>query len=823
MSLPWRAPSSSAAPRSRDTRPPPHKHRRRDSPGGASHRRETAARFLDLEAAEDRNAEEEDEDQTLEDIAFIDDSVRDDERGSRTGDRRRAPPPLGRLVEEEEPEDLHALADKITERHRAQHPIPHAHTRSPTPQDPCLFRVVVPHGEPQLFISQCMTELLSPHMPTRAQLLRNIFISLFHRPGDPHIYFEVTPGDMFDQEVQRLHACIDKLIPLSERLALLHLPPPSALETGWARCKINRKRKRGPFNGDLVFVDAADPVAPIQELGDGVYLFKKLTFKDGLLFYTTGPPSFRHYMQLSVEPTQDELDLFSQRPNVIFYVLRPITPMSHMVVVGDRVVSWSQNFQGWIQKIEVVIEDWDGQQVEVCYAHVQQLGDKPLKLSLHQRGGTGVLEQIRPRHPDRRGAGLLKIVDYDQLIADGGGGDETHTLREVRVNHVWKVFFGGDIVRVTYGLNRGRTGFVIVGRHRNHDGLVQVYDPLVPNLVSEDYAADPENAHRDIDTRFFSVLGGWLEFALEHEVDGTQSTEGAALEFGAGRNEDRWRSTSSILQQARVDQKDGQTYDRIEADHLMRIVMGTGNVLQNREVYVNGGAHLVKGEYGLALDFNATRSLPKNMDRRALLLEALSSRASVYEGAMVWVRLERSHQIVNVPIESESTGEWMCVPGLVDKRVDVVIRGLAATLGKRDIKPGRALLRLENHHGYLLLTVPLTPDNLEKKCVTVYGLGGVVPQMPRAVAVKPLRELEDGSSILSSNGRVVVIGPDVEGHENFKGFYGQVRPSDALPLGQAYVRLVGSPETHTFRLASLCRSLNEQIVLGERTFPIIYF
>ncbi|KAJ7723612.1 hypothetical protein DFH07DRAFT_783500 [Mycena maculata] len=398
--------------------------------------------------------------------------------------------------------------------------------------------------------------------------------------------------------------------------------------------------------------------------------------------------------------------------------------------------------------------------------------------------------------------------------------------------------------------------------------------PLVPNLVSEDYAADPKNAHRDIDTRFFSVPGGWLEFALEHEVDSTQSTEGAALEFGAGRNEDRWRSTS-ILQQARVDQKDGQTYDRIETDRLMRIAMGTGNVLQNRKVYVDGGAHLVKGEYGLALDFNATCSLPKNMDRCALLLKALSGHASVYEGAMVRVWLERSNQIVNVPIErlfnrksnrqllstilhqpwaageevipkptpelvrgpgraltpppgpvqptSESTGEWMCIPGLVDKRVDVVIRGLAATLGKRDIKPGRALLRLENHHGYLLLAAPLTPDNLEKKCVTVYGLGGGVPQMPGAMAIKPLRELEDGSSILSSNGRVVVIGPDVEGDESFKGFYGQVRPSDALPLGQVYVWLVGSLEMCAFRLASLCRSLNEQIVLGERTFPIIYF
>ncbi|KAJ7765044.1 hypothetical protein DFH07DRAFT_955881 [Mycena maculata] len=97
-------------------------------------------------------------------------------------------------------------------------------------------------------------------------------------------------------------------------------------------------------------------------------------------------------------------------------------------------------------------------------------------------------------------------------------------------------------------------------------------------------------------------------------------------------------------------------------------------------------------------------------------------------------------------------------------------------LGKRDIKPGRALLRLENHHGYLLLAAPLTPDNLEKKCVTVYGLGGGVLQMPGAVAVKPLRELEDGSSILSSNGCVIVIGPDVEGDE----LQGVLRASPAL-------------------------------------------
>ncbi|KAJ7728260.1 hypothetical protein DFH07DRAFT_969881 [Mycena maculata] len=246
--------------------------------------------------------------------------------------------------------------------------------------------------------------------------------------------------------------------------------------------------------------------------------------------------------------------------------------MSHMVVVGDRVASWSQNFQAWIQKIQVVIKDCDGQQVEVRYAHVQQLGDKPLKLvrsgslGLHMLSLPGRIclnDRICASGAERgywnklgciiqidEARGLLKIVDYDQLIA--GGGDETHALREVRVNHVWKVFFGGDVARVTYGPNRGRTGFVIVGGHRNHDGLIQVYDPtqryfnhntgkylgheeyhelarrsfqmsqpLVPNLVSEDYAADPENTHRDIDPRFFSVPGRWLEFALEHEVDGT--------------------------------------------------------------------------------------------------------------------------------------------------------------------------------------------------------------------------------------------------------------------------------------------------------------
>ncbi|KAJ7765043.1 hypothetical protein DFH07DRAFT_955880 [Mycena maculata] len=373
------------------------------------------------------------------------------------------------------------------------------------------------------------------------------------------------------------------------------------------------KDKQHSNNFHRLFEPEDYPCNQIQELGDGVYLFKKLTFKDGLLFYTTGPPSFRHYTQLSVEPTQDELDLFSKHPNVIFYVPRPITPMSHMVVVGDRVASWSQNFQGWIQKIEVVIEDCDGQQVEVRYAHVQQLGDKPPKLvrsgslGLHmlslpgriclndrvcasggERGYWNKLGRVIQINEAR---GLLKIVDYNQLIADGG--DKTHTLRAQKA----------------------------------------------------------------------------LRWSL-----------------GAGRNEDRWRSTSSILQQAHVDQKDGQTYDRIKADRLMRIAMGTGNALQNREVYVDGGVHLVKGEYGLALDFNATRSLPKNMDRRALLLEALSSRASVYEGAMVRVRLECSNQIVNVPIErlfDRNTilhQPWAAGEEVISKLMPELVRG-----------PGRAL------------------------------------------------------------------------------------------------------------------------------------
>ncbi|KAJ6524984.1 hypothetical protein B0H19DRAFT_1276340 [Mycena capillaripes] len=89
----------------------------------------------------------------------------------------------------------------------------------------------------------------------------------------------------------------------------------------------------------------------------------------------------------------------------------------------------------------------------------------------------------------------------------------------------------------------------------------------------------------------------------------------------------------------------------------------------------------------------------------------------------------------------ESTGLWMCVPGLAKKRVDVKIVGVV----KLPKAVSKTILALEGKTGYLL---PDAPISASAKKVTVYAVGKNGTKHDIDIScIKPLREDEGGRKL----------------------------------------------------------------------------
>ncbi|KAJ7117051.1 hypothetical protein C8R44DRAFT_738914 [Mycena epipterygia] len=171
-------------------------------------------------------------------------------------------------------------------------------------------------------------------------------------------------------------------------------------------------------------------------------------------------------------------------------------------------------------------------------------------------------------------------------------------------------------------------------------------------------------------------------------------------------------------------------------------------------------------------------------------------------------------------LPGEDNGEWLCIPGLARKRVDVEIRGIDTLEDNKRLafKNSASLRRLEGRSGYLLLEDALTTGMVGMKKLKVYAVGqNMTAHNVPAQCIKPFRGLTD-MPLTRFKSRVVIIGADITGNPTCKGLYGETQPPDHYD-GTDTVRVRFQPRVEsrilTFPLLSLCQAKNDSIIVAH--------
>ncbi|KAJ7440021.1 hypothetical protein FB451DRAFT_1191809 [Mycena latifolia] len=194
-----------------------------------------------------------------------------------------------------------------------------------------------------------------------------------------------------------------------------------------------------------------------------------------------------------------------------------------------------------------------------------------------------------------------------------------------------------------------------------------------------------------------------------------------------------------------------------------------------------------------------------------------------------WVIDERD-RFESFRLPGETTGEWLCCSAVAKKHVDVLLKGVKGFVRTKKMKSTAALERMEGHIGVLMLDAPITAKSITEHKVDVYRIGPPAgPQNKRepvpATCLRPLWVNVDGTSIITTQQRVVILGADVDGAEGAVGSYGQTRPEIPQDHGEHFVaiKVVGYSRTRVYHVLWLCRLLNETVYCATGDYPPTVF
>ncbi|KAJ7447426.1 hypothetical protein FB451DRAFT_1411844 [Mycena latifolia] len=186
--------------------------------------------------------------------------------------------------------------------------------------------------------------------------------------------------------------------------------------------------------------------------------------------------------------------------------------------------------------------------------------------------------------------------------------------------------------------------------------------------------------------------------------------------------------------------------------------------------------------------------------------------------------------VVNFRLPGETTGEWLCCSAVAKKRVDVVLKGVEGFVRTKKMKSTAALERMEGHIGVLMLDAPITVKSITEHKVDIYRIGPAAgPQEKKepvpATCLRPLRDNADGTSIIMTRQRVVILGADVDGAEGAVGSYGETQPDVPHDHGEHFVavKVVFYSMPHIYHVLRLCRSMNQAVYCPMGDYPATVF
>ncbi|KAJ7119204.1 hypothetical protein C8R43DRAFT_1137092 [Mycena crocata] len=175
-------------------------------------------------------------------------------------------------------------------------------------------------------------------------------------------------------------------------------------------------------------------------------------------------------------------------------------------------------------------------------------------------------------------------------------------------------------------------------------------------------------------------------------------------------------------------------------------------------------------------------------------------------------------------LATEDNSNWLCIAGLVGKRVEVRITGLKTPTAKK-LQTAARYYDLEGRVGDVLPEFAITKGSLSSQKVHVYLTDKWATLA--AMCLKPIRESPHGRSLCTYKERVVIIGPNIDGDHVGLGQYAQTMPNVWHGKGPDVVQVqfaLGVELPYPlFHLSSLCRSTNLERAVGNRTIPVTEF
>ncbi|KAJ6512447.1 hypothetical protein C8R45DRAFT_1152112 [Mycena sanguinolenta] len=183
------------------------------------------------------------------------------------------------------------------------------------------------------------------------------------------------------------------------------------------------------------------------------------------------------------------------------------------------------------------------------------------------------------------------------------------------------------------------------------------------------------------------------------------------------------------------------------------------------------------------------------------------------------IRIFRLARIFTDCDEGEDDGQWLSMPDLADKHLDVKVVGLP----QLPVCLSKVMLDLEGTFCHVLIGVP--PVSSNDKVVEVCGAGRTFRKFKiDQSCIKPGREGDDKERLAQVETRVVVIRPDIMFEGTRLGQYGQTVPSWRHHYGEGVVPVhfeegVGG----FFHESSLCMARNVKIMKDNKLFNVTTF
>ncbi|KAJ6534911.1 hypothetical protein B0H19DRAFT_1271585 [Mycena capillaripes] len=502
-------------------------------------------------------------------------------------------------------------------------------------------------------------------------------------------------------------------------------------------------------------------------------------------------------------PTADELAPFADSPH-------PDLDGQRLPQLLPKVIAWAKVAPSYDGTASF---EKDARGIYLKVQHLMRHGlDAPVELRIHDRvrvvDGSLYLG-VCGRVLDIAAGVVTILVNADVNVVGPSKMSANRQKCQIQVACVTRYIKLGDLVRVLRGEHKGQVGFVVA--LRTGGSIPQAHRPDGFNPTME-LTTSPGFIVRPADVDF------------EHDVSGMTIETKARLPVQAGLGPNAPANNKNPFEMYNDALQPWMGVDTRESAEsvLERRYMRRGQTYEGITVQV-GGKHNLKGFRGMVVGHHES---PERVKKLAQQRSTGTDDWDNQDGVVITIRHELSNHTrasmpppppsadsaadlawgvpANLPeLDGESTSDWMNIPGLVMKRVDVKIVGV-----KNLLRPSANMSGLEGKMGYLLQGAPITAADAK---VMVYGAGknGTKHQINRT-CIKPRRENDAGRKLIEVVEHVVIIGPNQDGSMEHKGEYGQTQPHLAHlgPANVVGVVLAVTRRPAFFPISSLCWAKN---------------